>query len=81
MSALGTPQYLTRGGTAKIYRLPGYSLPGEGPLIYKEYLPKTRRDAGRRSARACWPSRTSGPNSRPMPGPSSTCGPSGPFAW
>jgi serine/threonine protein kinase len=45
-SSLGTPQYLTRGGTAKIYRLPGYSLPGEGPLIYKEYLPKTRRDAG-----------------------------------
>ena len=45
-SLLGTPQYLTRGGTAKIYRLPGFSLPGEGPLIYKEYLPKTRRDAG-----------------------------------
>ena len=46
MSALGTPQYLAKGGTAKIYRLPGYSLPGEGPLIYKEYLPKTRREAG-----------------------------------
>jgi serine/threonine protein kinase len=45
-SALGTPQYLTKGGTAKIYRLPGYSLPGEGPLIYKEYLPKTRQAAG-----------------------------------
>lgn len=45
-SALGTPQYLTRGGTAKIYRLPGYSLPGEGPLIYKEYLRKTRQAAG-----------------------------------
>jgi hypothetical protein len=43
---LGTPQYLTRGGTAKIYRLPGYSLPGEGALIYKEYLPKTRQAAG-----------------------------------
>ena len=35
-----------RAAPAKIYRLPGYSLPGEGPLIYKEYLPKTRRDAG-----------------------------------
>ncbi len=45
-SALGSLAYLTRGGTAKIYRAPGYSLPGEGPLIYKEYLPKIRGDAG-----------------------------------
>jgi hypothetical protein len=45
-SALGTPQYLTRGGTAKIYRLPGYSLPGGGSLIYKEYLRKIRQSAG-----------------------------------
>jgi serine/threonine protein kinase len=46
LSALGTPQFLTRGGTAKIYRLPGYSLPGEGPLIYKEYKAKIRQAAG-----------------------------------
>jgi hypothetical protein len=46
VSGLGPPRYLTRGGTAKIYRLPGYSLPGEGPLIYKEYLAKTRQTAG-----------------------------------
>lgn len=46
MSELGTPQYLARGGTAKIYRLPRYSLPGEGPLIYKEYKAKTRQAAG-----------------------------------
>lgn len=46
MSALGAPQYLARGGTAKIYRLSGYSLPGEGPLIYKEYKPKIRQAAG-----------------------------------
>ena len=45
-SALETPRYLTKGGTAKIYRLPGFSLPGEGSLIYKEYLPKTRQLAG-----------------------------------
>ena len=45
-SALGMPRYLTKGGTAKIYRLPGFSLPGEGSLIYKEYLPKTRQLAG-----------------------------------
>ena len=64
------PRYLTQGGTAKIYRLPGYSLPGEGPLIYKEYLPKTRQAAARRCARACWPSWSSGPRSRPTSGPS-----------
>ncbi|MGH3223961.1 MAG: hypothetical protein ACRDPY_35665, partial [Streptosporangiaceae bacterium] len=46
VSELGTPQYLARGGTAKIYRLPRYSLPGEGPLIYKEYKAKTRQAAG-----------------------------------
>jgi hypothetical protein len=45
-SALGIPQYLTKGGTAKICRLPGFSLAGQGPLIYKEYLPKTRQAAG-----------------------------------
>lgn len=45
-AALGALQYLTRGGTAKIYRLPGYSLPGEGPLIYKEYKAKIRQAAG-----------------------------------
>lgn len=31
---------------AQIYRLPGYSIPGEGPLVYKEYKPDLRRSAG-----------------------------------
>ena len=60
LSALGTPQFLTRGGTAKIYRLPGYSLSGVGPLIYKEYKAKIRQAAGPALHRACFRSRTSG---------------------
>ena len=45
-SALGTLKYLARGGTAKIYRVPGYSLPSAGPLIYKEYSARIRQSAG-----------------------------------
>ena len=45
-SALGRIQQLSEGGQALIYRLPGYSLPGEGRLAYKEYKTETRRRAG-----------------------------------
>ncbi len=45
-TALGTLDYLARGGTAKIYRVPGYSLPGAASLIYKEYVRKIRQIAG-----------------------------------
>lgn len=37
---------LAKGGTARIYRLPDFSIAGEGPLVYKEYTVKTGRDAG-----------------------------------
>jgi hypothetical protein len=46
VSALGAPEYLAKGGTAKIYRLPGFQLPAEGRLIYKRYLARTRQLAG-----------------------------------
>lgn len=45
-SALGRLQPLAEGGQARIYRLPAYSMPGEGPLVYKEYKVDTRRRAG-----------------------------------
>lgn len=45
-SVLGRLQPLGEGGQALIYRLPGYSMPGEGPLVYKEYRAEPRRRAG-----------------------------------
>jgi hypothetical protein len=46
-SALGRTEYLAAGGQARVYRIPEYSLPGLGRLIYKEYKAKTLKVAGR----------------------------------
>lgn len=45
-SALGRLEPLAEGGQALIYRLPGYYIRGEGPLVYKEYKAEPRRRAG-----------------------------------
>jgi serine/threonine protein kinase len=36
---------LGQGGTAWVYRVPEFSLPGEGPLVYKEYRARIRAKA------------------------------------
>ncbi|GAA0447108.1 hypothetical protein Aca07nite_57750 [Actinoplanes capillaceus] len=43
---LGRLDHLGKGGTAVIYRLPGFQLPGHPPLVYKEYKDRTRAIAG-----------------------------------
>lgn len=45
-AALGQLEPLAQGGTARIYRLPGFSIPGADGLVYKEYKPKIRQRAG-----------------------------------
>lgn len=44
--ALGRLEPLAAGGTARIYRLPAFALPGAPRLVYKEYRPKVRAMAG-----------------------------------
>lgn len=44
-SALGRLERLGQGGTAWVYRVPDFSLPGEGRLVYKEYRAVVRAKA------------------------------------
>jgi len=44
-SALGRLERLGQGGTAWVYRVPEFSLPGEGRLVYKEYRAAVRAKA------------------------------------
>ena len=44
-SALGRLERLSQGGTAWVYRVPEFSLPGEGRLVYKEYRAAVRAKA------------------------------------
>ncbi|GIF73797.1 hypothetical protein [Asanoa siamensis] len=43
---LGPLEYLGKGGTAVIYRLPRFSLPDTPPVVFKEYNAKTRKFGG-----------------------------------
>lgn len=44
-AALGRLERLGQGGTAWVYRVPEFSLPGEGRLVYKEYRAAVRAKA------------------------------------
>jgi hypothetical protein len=46
VAELGRMQKIGKGGTAIIYRVPDVDI-GLGPLVYKEYLEKTREHAGK----------------------------------